>query len=117
MKRAETRVIQVVSVPEARKASLISSRNVLANLQFPGDTVDPNVRGRPRPVGPHRVLPPPGAHAGPSHTHPRVRHPRARPAAQIALLESMQPSNADLRRRNSRDAIVPDPLMFGIPSA
>ena len=116
MKRAETRVIQVVSVPEARRASLISSRNVLANLQFPGDTVDPNVRGRPRPVGPHRVLPPPERARVP-HTHPRVRHPRARPAAQIALLESMQPSDADLRRRNSRDAIVPDPLMFGIPSA
>ena len=111
-------MIQVVSVPEARRASLISSRNVLANLQFPGDTVDPNVRGRPRPVGPHRVHPAPRARAGPSHTHPRVRHPRARLAAQIALLESIQPSEADLRRRkNSRDGIVPDPLMFGIPSA
>ena len=110
-------MIQVVSVPEARRASLISSHNVLANLQFPGDTVDPNVRGQPRPVCPHRVPPPPERARVP-HTHPRVRHPRARLAAQIALLESIQPSEADLRRRkNSRDGIVPDPLMFGIPSA
>ena len=46
-KRAERPMVKVLSVEEARKAMLVSSRNVLENLQFPGDRVDPNVRRPP----------------------------------------------------------------------
>ena len=78
-------------------------------------------RARPRapvcPLVPTARAPPPlPERAGPSH--PPHASPRSRRSAQIALLESIQPSEADLRRRkNSRDGIVADPLMFGIPSA
>ena len=104
-------MVQVVSVPEARKASLVNSRNVLANLQFPGDTVDPNVRGRPPVCWTHHE-----SHA-PNRPRPeRVSHTPLIPA-QVALLASIKPSAADVRRRKSRDGLDVDPFMFGIPSA
>ena len=106
-------MVQVVSVPEARRASLVNSRNVLASLQFPGDTVDPNVRGHPPVCSTHHESHAPQIDHTPSE---RVSH-TSLISAQIALLASIQPSAADMRRRNSRDGIVVDPLMFGIPSA